>query len=509
MGGVIRSLALLSCLLLVRCNGGGVADSGSPPADGGFAADVGFAADLGFAADSGAPDDSGFPSDSGAPADSGFPSDSGLSAEDGGSDSGFPSDSGVPADDSGLPSDSGAALEDSGFPSDSGGSVDASALDATDDEAGIDSGLLADAGSGAADAADAGPYDGPRTDAGLGFCTSNSDCWTGESCEFATMDYVATSTALKICKVLEDTSMRGYPCDPQAPQYCSEFGDFCSATLGHYGTPECRHGNYSEAYCEPGRERLCYDAAKSCFADIAFIPNIVPFFCASPCVTSEDCPPNQACSSFDGSGTSTTFPNAVEPRYCAAPSCDCGSRATYCRDSVCTLPATSNTCPDGTYQSFNRMQNWDCGCLPGATLAECIPPTCVTDQDCGGRMSSCALGACIRMPCAGDQDCAPGKICGILGAPGRSAREGPQRYCMTPGPVALGGICQEGADCASGQCYAGSCVVPCARNSDCGGEECLVGPIVPSDPPFCSARLHCGNCRPDEYCSAWRECLRP
>jgi len=140
-----------------------------------------------------------------------------------------------------------------------------------------------------------------------------------------------------------------------------------------------------------------------------------------------------------------------------------------------------------------------------ATWAKDCTQPCAKDADCPGHASSCVSGKCTFVNCTYDADCSNGKICGVMGQVGRNAG-GMFHVCMTPGPSALGGSCRTGGDCATGQCYAGICVNRCAKTSDCtSGQQCVVGPIVPGDPPFCT-EPHCVGCTSDQYCDEYRRC---
>ncbi|MFO0723590.1 MAG: hypothetical protein U1E65_07410 [Myxococcota bacterium] len=306
-----------------------------------------------------------------------------------------------------------------------------------------------------------------------------------------------------ICKVLEDNDSTGDPCVTGGSDACFLAMRLCRAG-GHYGTPECHYGFFHGYLCDQSTAPLCYDTTKSCFSGLT---TPTPFFCAIPCRISADCPDDLQCISDENlTQTSTSLPAGI--RYCGPPRCPAGTRDSYCWGPIPVLPG-GPACPSGTtYQPAPSME--DCVCDPLSSNPDCNPRTCTLDADCGASMETCVGQVCTRVPCIADGDCNLGQICGVLGKSGRGAQAPAQRFCMSPGGSALGGPCAEGGDCASGQCYAGACVAQCRTNADCGGaDECLVGPIVPGDPPFCSSRARCGNCAAGQYCDPWRQCQRP
>lgn len=357
----------------------------------------------------------------------------------------------------------------------------------------------------------AGPRDASiGSDGGpLGSCLTDNDCWIGEVCRHTMTSTTRPSvpSGPMICKLLEDNSNTGDPCQRSSDDVCFISGRLCPTTPGRYGTQECHDGQFSGYYCDATMLPLCYDSTKSCFAGLI---TPTPFFCALPCYTSADCPADLACLADETlSQTSTVSARGSLISYCGPPSCLAGTRDSYCSGSITVLPG-GPSCPSGTtYNPLSNTTHWDCVCDPGSTNPDCLAPTCTRDSDCGAPMESCVNRSCVRSSCASDADCGLGQICGVLGKTGRGGPAPAQRFCMSPGATPIGGVCAEGGDCASGQCYAGNCVEPCRTNSDCPGRECVAGPIVPGDPPFCSSRLHCGNCAASQYCDPWRQCQLP
>lgn len=345
-------------------------------------------------------------------------------------------------------------------------------------------------GAGHAQTGGAGGEGGQVSTLAPGVCEQQSDCFVGEVCAYADLTFTN-----KICKALQYHGMNGQPCNDTDHQ-CEELG-FCGLfpSAYHYGVDECTHGGNPFTTCPEDPAEIaafCGDASKSCFGD-----GILNVFCATACETSSDCADDQECRILDE--------QEPDSRFCGPKACHCTDRNTFCDDNYCVEAPATNTCDD--------LGGW----LPEepyCRYCEFEPKTgcgdnCNDDDDCAGGLSTCVNGHCDYDVCTSTADCDGGKICGVLSLPGRNAEQVASvvRACMPPGASALGGACDAGSDCASGQCYLGKCVQQCAKNADCdSGEECMVGPVVPADPPFCSERLHCGDCTANQYCDAWRTC---
>jgi hypothetical protein len=371
---------------------------------------------------------------------------------------------------------------------------------------------------------DGGLPGGP--DAGIGFCGVDTDCLLGEVCRPA----VATASASRgacqanfypvsvvwICKVIEHPGITGIPCNctldcPEdaegngfPPEYCGSL-DPPNETF-HYGYQECVHFQYSE-YDGADSDFQCYGLSPDCKVpgEPTIFMSSVPSFCALGCTRSSDCPADDECLYHMEFGANPYL-------ACEAPRCNCSDRDSYCYYGECRLPdiAPGQPCPFPLSDSNELGAPAACRCSGGG-LPEppnCYPPTCRVDDDCPAPMQGCVRGSCTPLGCSSDADCPFGRLCGVLGSAGKSNPWGDYgHYCMRPGPSLIGGSCREGGDCASGQCYAGACVEQCRRNLDCAaGEECMVGPTNPSDAPFCSPAPHCGLCRPDQFCNAFRQC---
>jgi hypothetical protein len=132
-------------------------------------------------------------------------------------------------------------------------------------------------------------------------------------------------------------------------------------------------------------------------------------------------------------------------------------------------PGLVEVCDDG-------LDN-DCDTLKDMEDADCsnpLPQGCTYHTDCYPERV-CAVWnttgqAVCSDPCAGDSDCSPGETCTNM--PG-SANVG---FCQPaiPGGKNIGAGCQQGLECATGLCLAGTCAGMCLDQTHCLGGTCTL-----------------------------------
>ena len=188
------------------------------------------------------------------------------------------------------------------------------------------------------------------------------------------------------------------------------------------------------------------------------------------CSVDADCPLSQKCYAAVCKPVSAIFTACTQDT-------DCNS-GTVCVANVCTVKPNSSSC----------VQDTDCGINQVCVASTCWTPppkTCSSNGDCtGGQV--CDTGSCVA---------ANFTNCALLGA---NYTWDPVAGKCSTGVAQIGQSCVNDANCASGHCSFGKCVVQAIVCSDpvaqCGGG--------------CSSQCNLGGaCNVDQDCFLPYKCL--
>lgn len=167
--------------------------------------------------------------------------------------------------------------------------------------------------------------------------------------------------------------------------------------------------------------------------------------------------------------------------------------------TVARLRATeTSACPEAPLELFDRPS--------GAS--------CENDDQC--EVGRCASGECAD--CVQDDDCDGEQVCGTVVSSGVLSGFGHlDRSCIAPASNAIGDLCDDANQCASGLCCEGVCSECCEGEAECDGEaSCSIGE-TPENPqptftdaaePLMPHRCdpQSGQLEPGDYCLTDDDC---
>ncbi|MEZ4223750.1 MAG: hypothetical protein R3B13_22570 [Polyangiaceae bacterium] len=209
-------------------------------------------------------------------------------------------------------------------------------------------------------------------------------------------------------------------------------------------------------------------------------------FCSRGCCSSEECGKGVCVPSTGGANVCVPAANVGRPKgqkargsSCGGPA-DCASglcEAGFCIDVCCGTSdcASSEGCVLRQIPGLSRL-GFLCG--PPGGSGDIGTQNCVSGDDCRTRAcftsaqpTYCSGPCCKRSECgsSGQMECIYDLDQGLRGC---------KVAATPPGPVAVGGACNDDADCASSQCVNFNllgklCSDSCCVDKDCGNPEQL------------------------------------